>query len=237
MKSFFAVTALSVALIIGTQTANAIGIPTLDTTTAGILVVNATAQAKQALDALKQAKDGIEQAKAEYDHYTSLISGNANYGDFLNNPALNKVLPVAEWDDIYKDAKRLPELRQRYGMTSDDPYVQKAFDRLLTATGALEANYEASNERVKNAEALRQQINQVDTPQQKQDLQLRYQQELVEQQNQQIRMANMIALTEQKEKIESKKRAQDFQEHMRGKGKYRSVQEMDQAYDKDLDSQ
>ena len=237
MKRIFAVTTLSIALLAAVPSANAIGIPTLDSTTAGILVINATAQAKQALDALKQAKEGIEQAKAEYDHYKNLISGNSNYGDFLNNPELNKILPIAEWGDMYKDAKRLPELRQRYGMVSDDTYVQKAYDKLLGAMGALEANYEASSERVKNAEELKREINKVDTPQQKQDLQIRYQQELIEQQNQEMRMANMIALSEQRQKLENKRRAQEFQDHMRGKGKYRSIEEMDADYDKTLDSE
>lgn len=237
MIKIFAISALALALLTSAPTLYAIGVPTLDATTAGILVVNATAQAKQALDALKQAKEGIDQAKAEYDHYKSLISGNANYGDFLNNPELNNILPVSEWADIYKDAKRLTDLRERYGMVSDDPSVQKAFDRLLAATGALEANYDASNERVKNAEALRREINRVDTPQQKQDLQIRYQQELLEQQNQEMRMANIIALSEQRQKIENRRRSQEFQDHMRGKGKYRSVQEMDADYDKALDKE
>lgn len=234
MKKIFSVTVLSAALLIVTPTVNAIGIPTLDGTTAGILVVNATAQAKQALDALKQAKDGIEQAKAQYDQYESLISGNSNYGSFLNNPQLNRILPLSDWNGIYQDAKRLPELRQQYGMVSSDPLVQKAFDKLLTATSVLEDNYNASTERVKNAEQLRQQINAVETPQQKQDLQIRYQQELLEQQNQETRMANMMALMDQKQKLESKRRAQQFQDHMRGKGNVGSTSELNNAYDNDF---
>ncbi len=199
--------------------ANATGVPTLDVVTGGILTANGLAQAQQALEALNQAKEGIEQAKAQYDNYKSMISGNSNLGDFMDNPTINKILPLSEWGDVYSDAKRLPELRSRYGLTSNDASVQKMFDKVLTATGVLEDNYDASTQRVKNAEELRKQLNVVETPQQKQDLQLRYQQELLELQNQEMRMANIKMLMEQQEKMESKQHSQAFQDYVRGKTK------------------
>ncbi|MNC71016.1 Type IV secretion system protein [compost metagenome] len=57
------------------------------------------------------------------------------------------------------------------------------------------------------------------TPQEKADLQLRYQQEFLELQNQQMRMANMQALTEREEKLEDEKRAQAFNDYILGKTK------------------
>jgi type IV secretion system protein VirB5 len=210
---------IAAAMLAAAPSVNATGIPTLDVATGIILSNNALAQAQQALDALNQAKEGIEQAKAQYDNYKSLISGNSNMGDFLDNPTLNKVMPLSAWGDVYSDAKQLPELRQRYGLQSDDALIQKEFDKLLSATGVLEANYDASTQRVKNAEQLREQLNVVETPQQKQDLQLRYQQELLELQNQQMRMENMKMLVEQKEKLENKQRSQAFQDYVRGKSK------------------
>lgn len=199
--------------------ANATGVPTLDVVTGGILTANGLAQAQQALEALNQAKEGIEQAKAQYDNYKGMISGNSNLGDFMDNPTINKILPLSEWGDVYSDAKRLPELRSRYGLSSNDASVQKMFDKVLTATGVLEDNYDASTQRVKNAEELRKQLNVVETPQQKQDLQLRYQQELLELQNQQMRMQNIQMLMEQQEKMESKQHSQAFQDYIRGKTK------------------
>ncbi|MFO7012852.1 type IV secretion system protein, partial [Pseudomonas aeruginosa] len=64
------------------------------------------------------------------------------------------------------------------------------------------------------------QLDQVQTPQQKQDLELRYQQEFLELQNQQMRLANMKVLTEQKERIESDKRAQEVMDYLNGKGPF-----------------
>lgn len=219
MKKTLIAGLIATAMVVAAPMVNALGVPTMDLTTVGVLNVNALAQAQQALDALKQAKEGIEQARAQYENYQSMVSGNSNYGSFLDNPELSKILPLADWADVYSDAKELPELRRRYGLQSDNALIQKQFDKLLTATGVLEANYDASTERVKNAQQLREQLNVVQTPQQKEDLQLRYQQELLELQNQQMRMENMKMLMEQKEKVENKQRSQAFQDYVRGKSK------------------
>jgi type IV secretion system protein VirB5 len=220
MKKTLLAGLVAAALITAAPAVNAVvGIPTLDAATGIILTTNALAQAQQALDALNQAKEGIEQARAQYENYKGLISGNSNMGDFLDNPTLNKIMPLSEWGDVYNDAKDLPNLRSRYNLQSDNPDIQKQFDKLLSVTGMLEANYNASAERVKNAEQLRQQLNVVETPQQKADLQLRYQQEVLELQNQQARLQNMKMLMDQKEKIESKQRSQAFEDYIRGKSK------------------
>lgn len=210
---------LAAAIGAAAPTIHASGIPTVDVATGIILTDNAVQQAKEAADALDQARAGIEQAKRQYDEYASMVTGNSELADFLNNPALNKILPMAEWWAVYSDVENLPELRQRYGLQSDDPQVQKEFDKLLAATGALEENYNASTERVKNAEQLRAQLNVASTPQQKQDLQLRYQQEFLELQNQQMRMANMKALTDQEKDLENAKRSNAFNDYILGKTK------------------
>ena len=221
MKKTIIATAISAALLTAALPTYAAvpGIPTLDGTTALLLTNNALQQAQQAMDALKTAKDGISQAKSQYDNFKSIATGNDKLGDFLNNPALNKVLPMGEWADVYGTVQDIARLRERYGLKSDNVSVQAKFDRLLAAADALERNYDASTERVRNAEQLRGRLNVVLTPQQKEDLQLRYQQELLEQQNQQMRMANMQMLMEQQEKMEHNKRAQAFSDYMLGKSK------------------
>lgn len=219
LKHSLVAVALSAALVATSMPVFAIGIPTMDVALALELQANAMAQAKQALDALKQAKEGIDQAREQYDNYKSMVSGNDELGDFLNNPALNKVLPMGDWAVVYSSVKDISSLRERYGLKSDNASVQQQFDRILAAADALERNYDVSTERVKNAEQLRAQLNVVQTPQQKEDLQLRYQQELLEQQNQQMRMENMQALMQQQEKAENAKRSQAFSDYMTGKSK------------------
>lgn len=192
------------------------GIPSFDAIAAALQETNALATAKQALDALKQAKEGIDQAREQYEATRGLLEGNSNLGNFLNNDELNKIFPFKEWGSLYSDAKDLTDLRERYHMKSSNAATQREFDKLLTAMGALEDNYDASTQRVQNAAEIRKLLNTANTPQQKQDLELRYQQEFLELQNQQIRMQNMNLLVAQKERLESRQRAQSFEDYIRG---------------------
>lgn len=214
-SALFVATLLTSAPLIAT----AIGVPTLDAATGLILSENAVAQATQAADALKMAKSGIMQVKEQYDNYKSIVTGNDMLGDFLNNPKLNQVLPMGDWAEVYNTGQDIVGLRERYGLTSNNATVQQKFDRLLNAAGGLERMYDASTERVRNAQLLRERLNVVQTPQQREDLQLRYQQELIEQQNQQIRLTNLAMLQQQQEKMENTQRAQAFEDYMLGRTK------------------
>lgn len=221
MKLKFAAATLGAVLLLGEASSFATGIPTLDVATGLILTQNALAQAKQALDALNTAKDAIRTAEEQYNNYKSIVTGNSNLGSFLNNPTLNKILPMGDWSEVYSSVQDIASLRQRYGLTSTNASVQARFDQMLSATDALERMYNASTERVNNAEQLRAKLNTVQTPQEKEDLQLRYQQELLEQKNQEMRLANMQMLQQQQEKLQNQKRAQDFNDYMMGKSSVR----------------
>ncbi|MGP5367268.1 P-type DNA transfer protein VirB5 [Pseudomonas helleri] len=195
------------------------GIPTLDAATGIILETNAIAQAKQALAALKEAQNYIKQTKAQWDESKTLNTGNDRLGDFLNNPELNKVMPMGDWAAIYQGVKDIKALRERYQLISKDASTQQKFDQILETTDALERIYDSTTERVKNAQEMRAKLNQVETPQQKADLQLRYQQEMLEQQSQEMRMGNIQALMQQQDKMENTKRSQNFNDYMTGKSK------------------
>lgn len=201
--------------IIGAPVVDA-GIPTIDPTAIAQMAANAQAQAQQAMDALDTAKEGIEQARSQYEAHKQMITGNDRLGDFLNNPALNKMLPLSDWADLYESVRDIGELRDRYGLNSDDPRVQSKFDKLLAVADALERTYEASNERVRNAESLRGKLNEVETPQQKEDLQLRYQHEMLELQVQQMRLGEVQMLVAQQEKMQKKQQAQAFRDYAKG---------------------
>ena len=185
------------------------GIPTVDVANITQLVVNAQQQAKEALAQLDKAKEAISQAKSQYDHYKSIMQGNDKLGDFLNDPLLNELLPVSDWQDT------------RYGLTSSDPKIQAAFDKLLSQADTLEKQYDASNKRIKTAEGLRSRLNSVETPKDREQLGLRYQQEMLELQNQQAQLQNTRYLMEQQNKIDDAKRAQAFEDYMLGKSKQR----------------
>jgi type IV secretion system protein VirB5 len=217
MKKKLIAIAFSTVVLAGTPLVYATGVPTVDAANLVQLKLDAVAQAQQALDALNTAKDAIQQAEKQYNNYKSIVTGNDQLGSFLSNPAMNKILPMGDWSQIYSSVQDIASLRNRYGLRSSNASVQARFDEMLAVTDALERTYNASTERVNNAEQLRAKLDTVQTPQQKEDLQLRYQQELIEQNNQQMRLANMQMLQQQQEKMEDAKRAQDFQDYILGK--------------------
>lgn len=205
--------ALSAAPVMAT------GIPVMDVASIYKMAEDAVQQAKQALAQLDQAKAAISQAKSQYEDYKGIATGNDKLGAFLNDPALNQFLPMKDWQEVYNNGKDIASLRDRYDLKSDNPQVQAAFDKLLAQAGALEDAYNASSERVDNAAKMREKLNEAVTPQQKSDLQARFQQESLELQNQNMRLQNMQMLMDQKAKIEDAKRAQDFKDYMYGKRK------------------
>jgi type IV secretion system protein VirB5 len=196
------------AMTVCTQ-AEATGIPTVDAASLLQLAANAQQQAQQALAQLQAIQQSIAQAKSQYEQYKGLITGNnSGLGSSIYNSALNSALPLSGWQSIYSGAQNLAELRSRYGLTSTNPAVQAQFDQLLSQAGALESSYNAANERVNEANQLRQKLDTVQTPQQREDLNLRYQQEQIELQNQNLRLQNIKMLMDQQTEIEDKKNAQ-----------------------------
>lgn len=214
IKSKIKVIALLVFLSNGVM---ASGIPTVDIASITQAIQNAQAQASDALRQLQAARDQIAQAKSQYEQFRSVTEGNDKLGNFLNDPTLNSILPVNEWRDIYGQTKDLTSLRSKYGLTSSNSQVQAAFDKLLAQAGVLEDQYKATNERIKTAEGLRTQLNSVETPKDREQLALRYQQEQLELANQRAQLDNSRYLMAQQEKMASRKHAQDFMDYMNGK--------------------
>lgn len=208
--------ALGLALVFAAAgiTPTLAGVPTNDILALRQRLQNAQQQAREALAQLDKAKEAISQAKSQYEHYKGIVQGNDKLGEFLNDPYVNQLLPAKEWQDIYTQAKDLPQLRQRYGLVSDNPQVQAAFDKLLSQADVLEKQYKATNTRLEHAKGLRNRLNSVETPKEREQLALRYQQENLELQSQQVQLQNSRYLIEQKERMENEKRAQDFEDYM-----------------------
>lgn len=213
-----AVLALSLGVMsVSVMPVFATGIPTVSIAELTQMIINAQQQAAQALDQLQAAKDAIIQAKNQYDNYKGMITGNNKLGDFLNDPTLNSLLPVSDWQNLYNRTQDIGTLRTRYGLTSSNSMVQAAFDKLLAQAGVLEDQYNASQKRIQNAQQMRQQLNNTNTPADREQLQLRYEQERLELENQKAALDNSRYLMQQKDKIEDKRRQQAFEDYMLGK--------------------
>ena len=64
---------------------------------------------------------------------------------------------------------------------------------------------------------MRNKLNSVQTPKDREQLALRYQQEMLELENQRMQLENTRYLMEQKERIENKKNEEDFYNFMWGR--------------------
>ncbi|MFH7416787.1 P-type DNA transfer protein VirB5, partial [Pseudomonas syringae pv. tagetis] len=81
--------------------------------------------------------------------YKSIITGNDMLGGFLNEPALNKLMPLVDWADVYSTGRDIASLRDRYGLTSDNASEHAKFEQMKSAPEALERKYNASTQRDK----------------------------------------------------------------------------------------
>lgn len=152
---------LSSLLFITPLAGYAQGIPTID---AASIV-----QLKMQLD---EAKNMVSEAQAQWrqmERDFEAITGNDNIGRMLYEEDLFTYIPESgDWRE--KSGYDVTELAERYGLTSDDPVRQEEYERELSNMVAAERSYRAQTQRLANIEALMDRANEVDTPQQRQDL-------------------------------------------------------------------
>lgn len=204
---------LSLAISVGIGSASASGIPTVDAATLAQSVLNGLEAAQQAKDQMQAYADQMNQAKDLFEQNKDMISGNWKLGDFLDSQLMNNILP-SDWEKIYNNIEDLTNLREKFGLTSDDPSVQKQYDKLLAGYDVMNKSLEANNQRVENLQKLGGLLNSANTPQQKEDLNLRFQMEYVNMQNEQIRLQNVSALMEKQKELERKKKVRTFMDNM-----------------------
>ncbi len=204
-----------ISLVLATpMAALASGIPVVDVTGIAQMVTNATQQAQQALDMLNAQKETISQAKSQFDHIKSISEGNWNMGDVLNDPTLNSYLPAKSWSDIYNSTADLVGLRQKYGLTSSNPILQKRFDNLLTNLNVLQKSYESSAQRQRNIEQLSRYMNSSNTPQQREDLANRLQYEQIQLANERTRLDTIQRLMDLQQQAETQKNVNDYMQQL-----------------------
>ncbi|EDR3562102.1 conjugal transfer protein [Salmonella enterica subsp. enterica serovar Benue] len=209
-KSIIAATLLGAAF---TSTVNASGIPVVDVASIAQSVQNALEAAQHAKEQMTAYTNIINQAKSQFEETKDMISGNWKLGDFVDQQLIDQVIP-SDWQDIYNDLDNLESLRDKFNLKSDIPEVQEQYDQMLAGYEFLENSEKLNKERADNLKQLGNLLNSAETPQQKDDLKLRIQLEQVNIQNEQNRIANVSALMEQQEKLDTEKRMLDFMEKM-----------------------
>ncbi|ENE6639022.1 conjugal transfer protein [Salmonella enterica] len=208
------VKAALLSLAISTGNVSASGIPTVDAANLAQVVLNGLEAAQHAKDQMNAYTDMMSQAQNQFEQNKDLISGNWKLGDFLDSQLMNSILPN-DWENIYNNVTDLTNLRDKFGLKSDDPVIQKQYDKLLAGYDVMNKATKANNQRVENLQKLGSLLNSANTPQQKEDLNLRFQMEYVNMQNEQNRLNNISMLMENQKKLDEQERIKTFKENMR----------------------
>ncbi len=166
------------------------------------MITDGLARAKEFKQNMDEARNRLNEMKSSADHYKKMVDGHFNFEDVLNDPYANQFMALDDWKQIYNDSAGLAELRQEFGMYSDDPVVQRQYDNKLRQYNAQTKFYKASVERNKKMQSLLGQFSTATTPAAKEDIANAIRFEQTQVQNDAQMMATMNTLMEKQRVLE-----------------------------------
>lgn len=173
MKKLFkpALIALSLAFT-APNIALAGGIPTVDPTAIATTIsenLKTLEQLKEQLDAINQQ---IEQARQFANDTKNRLEGNWNLGDLISNDDFLRTLPKEAKDVLIGDSNsvNLDDLRNKYGLSSDNAQTQKSYDALMKYAERTKTVYDNTLKRIKNLDQIKKLADAADTPAKKADV-------------------------------------------------------------------
>ncbi len=198
------------------------GIPVVDIAGLTQMITDGLARAKEFKQNMDEARNRLNEMKSSADHYKKMVDGHFNFEDVLNDPYANQFMALDDWKQIYNDSAGLAELRQEFGMYSDDPVVQRQYDNKLRQYNAQTKFYKASVERNKKMQSLLGQFSTATTPAAKEDIANAIRFEQTQVQNDAQMMATMNTLMEEQRILEAGKKSDEKVKLMFGEGFSRS---------------
>ncbi|OED65897.1 conjugal transfer protein TrbJ [Vibrio tasmaniensis ZS-17] len=146
------------------------GIPVVDIAGLTQMITDGLTRAQEFKQNMDEARNRLNEMQSTADHYKKMVDGHFNFEDVLNDPYANDFMALDDWKQIYNDSTGLAELRQEFGMYSDDPVVQRQYDNKLRQYNAQTKFYKASVERNKKMQSLLGQFSTATTPAAKEDI-------------------------------------------------------------------
>lgn len=178
------------------------GIPVVDIAGLTQMIVDGLTRAQEFKQNMDEARNRLNEMQSTADHYKKMVDGHFNFEDVLNDPYANDFMALDDWKQIYNDSTGLAELRQEFGMYSDDPIVQRQYDNKLRQYNAQTKFYKASVERNKKMQSLLGQFSTATTPAAKEDIANAILFEQTQVQNDAQMMATMNNLMEKQQRLE-----------------------------------
>lgn len=172
----------------------------------------------QTIQVVEQMKIEVDQMRKQY----AAITGNRNFGQILNSPALRNYLPE-QWQSIYDQVKSgsLPGITNAAQQIltaegiSGGTAAQQRYNNTVAANKAMAMQaYQATFNRLNNIQALMRQSNLTDDAAAKADLANRIGAEQAMIQNEQTRLQLMANLQQAEEKLAERARDAEFRRNL-----------------------
>jgi traC/virB5-like protein len=184
MKNVIKPTLIALTMAFTTSQSFAGGVPTVDGATLSAIVSGDMQKLAQLQQQLQAAQTQIQQYRDFAIDTKRRLEGNMGIADLLRGDSFLNSIPDLTSDVISLTGESLSQLRESYGLVSDNPEVQKQFDKLISYTDFSKKYLKKIESRIKNLDNLKVLADSAQTPAQKQDVanklaieKLRYDQE------------------------------------------------------------
>lgn len=186
---------------------NATGIPVVDIAGLTQMITENTARAKEFTQNITEARNRLKQMKQQAEHYKAVAEGHYGFEDVLSDPNINDVIDLSDYSDLYDAIEDVSDLRDEFGLKSDDPVIQRRYDMQLKQFRFQQTLYEKSTKRNQRMSRLLSQFKTATTPSAKEDLGNSINFEKIQMQNEQQMMASMSNMLEKQRRLEVEKAA------------------------------
>ncbi|MGY5823574.1 type IV secretion system protein [Vibrio chemaguriensis] len=210
--------ALSLALTLSAPT-YASGIPVVDVAGIAQMITDSATRAQEFSQSISEARNRLNQLKSQAQHYKSMVEGHYGFEEILSDPNLNDVIDLSAYSDLYDAIDDVSDLREEFGLYSDNPVTQRRYDMQLKQFKFQETLYERSVKRQERMSRLLSQFSTATTPAAKEDLgnAINFEKMLME--NEQDMMTAMSEMLEHQKQLEIEKRLnRSYQQAMMGDG-------------------
>ena len=184
MKNVIKPTLIALTMAFTTSQSFAGGVPTVDGATLSAIASGDMQKLAQLQQQLQAAQTQIQQYRDFAIDTKRRLEGNMGIADLLRGDSFLNSIPDLTSDVISLTGESLSQLRESYGLVSDNPEVQKQFDKLISYTDFSKKYLKKIESRIKNLDNLKVLADSAQTPAQKQDVanklaieKLRYDQE------------------------------------------------------------
>jgi len=200
--------ALSLALTLSAPT-YASGIPVVDVAGIAQMITDSATRAQEFSQSISEARNRLNQLKSQAQHYKSMVEGHYGFEEILSDPNLNDAIDLSAYSDLYDAIDDVSDLREEFGLYSDNPVIQRRYDMQLKQLKFQETLYERSAKRQERMSRLLSQFGTATTPAAKEDLgnAINFEKTLME--NEQDMMTAMSEMLERQKQLETRKQARE----------------------------